>query len=398
MKGEGKVVLDKLFKNSNGDFISVIDALFGKNNFENYIYTLAEAHAIDLIAKTICKCEIQTFELKDKKIKEMKSDLYWTLNLQPNFNENGTKFIYKLVTKLLTCGTTLVIINRKQKTNLLYIADSYDASNEILYGKTFKNINISDDEGNSLPISKIYNQNNSIYYSLVNTELSKASKNFKDNISKILKATQKSFTRANVDRWQIKFPGEQPTMLDPATNKPISYEKYKERLVEGLLNEDDAIILLSQMFELLNLNKDNKKDLSDFETILTRIGSTVAQKWNIPLDIFFGNKTEKSTGTNDFITFAVDPYFEIIEDGFNISLVGKEDYLKGEYVQFNRTNIIHKDVLDCATGIDKLTANRFSRNEINKLLKLPQINEAWANEHSITKNYGEVKGGAEGNG
>lgn len=392
------MVLDKLFKNANGDFISVIDALFGKNDFENYIYTLAEAHAIDLIAKTICKCEIQTFELKDKKIKETKSDLYWTLNLQPNFNENGTRFIYKLITKLLTNGTALIIINKKEKTNLLYVADSYDASNEILYGKTFRNISISDDEGNSLSINKTYNQNNSIYYSLVNTELSKTSENFKNNISKILKATQRGFIRANTDRWQIKFPGEQPTMLDPATNKPISYEKYKEKLVEGLLNEDDAIILLSHMFELMNLNKDNKKDLSDIETIFIRIGSTIAQKWNIPLDVFFGNKTEKSTGTNDFITFAVDPYFEIIEDGFNISLVGKKDFLKGEYVQFNRANITHKDVLDCATGIDKLTANRFSRNEINKLLKLPRIDEEWADKHSITKNYGEVKGGAEENG
>lgn len=89
----------------------------------------------------------------------------------------------------------------------------------------------------------------------------------------------------------------------------------------------------------------------------------------------------------------MDPYFEIIEDGFNIGLVGKEDFLKGEYVAFNRTNITHKDVLDCGTGIDKLTANRFSRNEINKLLKLPIIDEPWANEHNITKNYGNVGGG-----
>ena len=114
--------------------------------------------------------------------------------------------------------------------------------------------------------------------------------------------------------------------------------------------------------------------------------------------MFFGNKTEKSTGNEDFITFAVDPYFELIEDGLNITLVGKKDYLKGEYVKFNRTNITHKDVLDCGTGIDKLTANRFSRNEINKLLKLPKIDEVWADEHALTKNYENTKGGAKENG
>ena len=182
-------------------------------------------------------------------------------------------------------------------------------------------------------------------------------------------------------------------MIDPKTNKSISYDEYKEKLVEGILSEEDAIILLAQMFELVNLNKDNKKDLTDFEKSFLRINSTVAQKWNIPLDVFFGNRTEKSTGNSDFVTFAVDPYFEIIEDGLNVSLVGKEDFLKGEYVQFNRTNIVHKYVLDCGTGIDKLTANRFSRNEINKLLRLPIIDEAWANEHALTKNYENTKGG-----
>lgn len=392
------MILDKMFKNSSGEFISIIDVLLGKNDYKNYIYTLAEAHAIDLIAKTIAKCEIQTFELKDKKIEETKGDLYWTLNLQPNYNENGTKFIYKLVTKLLTDSTALIIINKKAKTNLMYIADSYDASNDILYGKAFRNIIISDDEGNSLPLEKVYNQNNTIYYSLKNEKLAKASESFKTNTAKILKVAEKSFIRANTSKWRLKNPGGQPALIDLETKEPITYEGYKKKITEGLLSEEEAIVMLSEMFDLINLNKDIIKNLTDFETIFMKIGNAVAQKWNIPLDVFYGSKTEKSTGNSDFITFAVDIYFELIEDGLNIGLVGKDDYLKGEYVKFNRTNITHKDVLDCGTGIDKLTANRFSRNEINKLLRLPEIDEDWANEHNLTKNYGNIEGGEKENG
>ncbi len=388
------MILDKLFKNSDGEYVNIIDVLFGKDNLTNYIYTLAEAHAIDLIAKTISKCEIQTFELKNEKIEESKGDLYWTLNLQPNYNENGTRFLYKLITKLLTDKTALIVINKKAKANLLYIADEYNSSNDILYGKTFSNISISDDEGNSLNLEKTYNQSNSIYYSLKNEVLATASESFKTNTSKILKSAQKSFIRANTGKWRLKNPGGQPTIIDAETKQEVSYSQYKEKMTEGLFSEDEAIVLLSEMFDLINLNKDNNKDLSDFDKAINTIGNTVAQKWNIPLDVFFGNKTEKSTGNNDFITFAVDPYFELIEDGFNVSLVGKESISKGEYVQFNRTNINHRDVMDSATGIDKLTANRFSRNEINKLLKLPKIDEAWADEHALTKNYESVEGGA----
>ena len=52
-------------------------------------------------------------------IEENKGDLYWTLNIQPNYIENGTKFIYKLVTKLLIDKTALVLINQTARRNLL---------------------------------------------------------------------------------------------------------------------------------------------------------------------------------------------------------------------------------------------------------------------------------------
>lgn len=182
-------------------------------------------------------------------------------------------------------------------------------------------------------------------------------------------------------------------MLDAETKKPISYEEYKNKITEGVLSEEEAIVMLSEMFELINLNKDNNKNLSDYKDKIEEIGNTVARSWNIPLDIFYGTKTEKSTGNEDFITFAVSHYFELLEDGFNISLVGKKDYLNGEYIRFNKFNLNYKDITSLANSIDKLTANGFSRNEKNELLGLPIIDEPWAYEHYITKNYEKVGGG-----
>lgn len=391
------MILDKIFKNSNGEYVSIFDVIFGKGDTENYIYTLAEAHAIDLIARTIAKCEIQTFEMKDKKVQESKGDLYWTLNIQPNYIETGTKFIYKLVTKLLTEKTALILVNKTPKTNLLYVADSYNCNNKILTGKTFSNITIEDDEGNSINVNKTYTIENTIYYSLKNSELKTASESFRNNTAKLLKASQKSFIRANTSKWRLKTPGQQPKMIDAETNQPVSYEKYKEKITEGLTSDDEAIVMLSDLFNLENLNQNNSKNLTDFENVFKKIGDTVAQEWDIPLDIFYGSKTEKSTGTDDFITMGLDLYFELLEDGFNASLVGKKDYLKGEYVKFNRLNINHKDLIDKASGWDKLISNGFSFNQLCKLLGLPTINEDWADEHYITKNYANVKGGAENN-
>ena len=383
----------------NGEYI--FDILFNSKNKKDYIYTLAEAHAIDLIAKTISKCEIQVFEQnkKTKKIEKTKNDIYWRLNIQPNFNENGTRFLYKLVTKLLINKTALIVINKDlSNSKLLYIADDFIPSSSILYGKTFSDVVISDDEGNSIPMIKKYTIEDSIYYSLKNSNLTTAKDTYKSNSSKILNTIEKSFLKANIPKWRLKAPGSQPTMLDAETKKPISYEKFKEKITEGLLSEDEAIVMLADVYELMNLNKDKDKRLTDYKDEIKDISDTVARSWNIPLDIFYGNKTEKSTGNSDFVTFAVSQYFELLEDGFNIALVGKKDYLKGEYIAFNKFNITHKDIIESANGIDKLTADGFSRNEINELLGLPRIDEPWADEHNLTKNYAKVKGGAETNG
>lgn len=383
----------------SGEYI--FDILFNSKNKENYIYTLAEAHAIDLIAKTISKCEIQVFEQnsKTKKVEKTKNDTYWRLNIQPNFNENGTMFLYKLVTKLLINKTALVVINRDlTNSKLLYVADDFIPSNSILYGKTFSDVVISDNDGNSIPMIKKYTSEDSIYYSLKNSNLTTAKDTYKSNSAKILNSIEKSFLKANAPKWRLKMPGTQPTMLDAETREPISYEKYKEKITEGLLSEEEAIVMLADVYELINLNKDNDKRLTDYIDEIKDISDTVARSWNIPLDIFYGSKTEKSTGNSDFITFAVSQYFELLEDGFNIGLVGKKDYLKGEYIAFNKFNITHKDIIDSANGIDKLTADGFSRNEINELLGLPKIDEPWADEHNLTKNYAKVKGGAETNG
>ena len=249
-----------------------------------------------------------------------------------------------------------------------------------------------------MKLYKTYTSEDSIYYSLKNSNLDKATKDFKNNSSKLLNTIVKSFTKANTPKWRLTTPGTQPTMLDAETQKPLSYEEYKKKITEGLLSEEEAIVMLSQMFELINLNKDINKNLTDYKEEVEQICDSVARTWNIPLDIFYMNKTEKSTGNNDFITFAVDPYFNLLEDGFNISLIGKKDYLKGEYIQFNRTNLNHRDIIDSANGIDKLTGDGFSRNEINKILRLPKIDEKWADEHNITKNYASVKGGAKEDG
>ena len=97
-----------LFKNKEveekdkSSYEAFIEFILGKDGEVNYLYDVAEAHAIDIIARTIAGCELQVFENNEKIVKEVKNNLYWSLNVSPNENENGTSFLYKLMVKLLS--------------------------------------------------------------------------------------------------------------------------------------------------------------------------------------------------------------------------------------------------------------------------------------------------------
>lgn len=366
----------------------------------NYIYTLAEARAMDIIARLIASREIEVFARRtdNKKIEAVKNELYWALNIEPNPNESGSRMLYKFIIRLLVDKKALIIVNNNfyQKTPSFFVADYFDVDNQIMKKKTYYNIKISDSMNNSITLNKTYTPENAMFFSIKNTEIEVASDGFKINTKKILNATQKKYTQSNFPKWRLKTPGGQPKIIDRKTGQEINYDQYKQTITNGLTAEEESIIMLSEIFGLENLNKDNNQSSSDLFSVYKEIGDEVACKWGIPLEIYYGKLTEKSNAINDFVTIGLNYYFNLIEDELNRCLVGKEDYISGEYIKFNKLTIKHKDILDSANNIDKLTGDGFSRNEINKFFELPYIDEAWANEHNLTKNYGnysQKKGG-----
>ena len=65
---------------------------------------------------------------------------------------------------------------------------------------------------------------------------------------------------------------------------------------------------------------------------------------------------------------------------------------QGTYLKIDTKCIKHVDLLSVATAIDKLIGSgAFCINDIRKAVGDEPINEAWANQHFITKNYETVE-------
>lgn len=377
----------------------MIDVIKKEFTTENYIEAICVAHAIDLISRMIAATELQVYRYDSKKEKteEKKDNVYYRLNIKPNVNENGTNLKNKLVKTLITEGKALIVFEKKRNLSVhyMFLAKSYDSSNNVIDGKIFKNVCVEDEEGNSHTFKRDFKieKGECLYFTYKNDNIKTSLEKFKNVSKKLLETTDKAYKTANINKWRLKNPGGQPTMIDAETKQEITYEKYKEKITDGLLSEEDSVLLLSEIFDLYLLNKDKSKDLSDHEKIVKEIGDKIAMTFDIPLDVYYGTKTEKSTGNNDFITFACNPIMKTIEDTYNGGLIEEEDFIKGEQIRFNRFCMQYIDITSLGTSLDKLTSIGFSFNQICKMLNLPEINEDWANEHHVTKNYADVKGG-----
>lgn len=378
----------------------MIDVIKQEFSDENYIEAICTAHAIDLISRTIATTELQVFRYnkQNKKIEEKRDNVYYRLNIKPNVNENGTNLKNKLVKELLTKGKALIVFEKKRNldVNYMYLAKTYDCSNNVIDGKIFKNVCIEDEEGNSYTFNRDFKieKGECLYFTYNNNKIEKSINEFNKKTGKLLNIVDKAYKTSNINKWRLKNPGGQPTMIDAETGEEISYKEYKEKILEGLLDDEESVILLSEVFDLFLLNEKNNKDLSDHEKEVKEIGDKIAMIFDIPLDVFYGTKTEKSNGNNDFITFACNPIMKTIEDTYNAGLIEEKDFINGEQIKFNRFCMQHLDITSLGTSLDKLTSIGFSFNQICRMLNLPEIDEDWANEHHITKNYADTKGGA----
>lgn len=389
--------------------MKILDMLFAKSDrsqLENYIETLFMAkqkqlqikrhaieHAIDLIAKTISKSEIQIYRMKKGKIsKDDNSKEYYTLNVQPNPNKEATSFFYEVIKKYLDDGEALIV----ELDGGLYLADTFQVSTSVLLPKVYYNVQISDDHGNSIFLRKTFTSEDVIYLNLKSSKIKETLDSYYEELGNLIGIASSHYKLNNLSKFRLKIPGGQPKLKDPITEKELTYDDYKQKITRGLFDEQDAIILLSDTFGLEKIDFGSGTSSDEWSKLEKKWSDKVAMTFNIPLDIFYGNKTDKSTSTNDFITFGILPHLQIIEDGLNAKIIGESNYLKGERIRINRLNMKHFDILESAVNMDKLFSNGYSHNEINEFIGIPRVDAAWADKHYITKNYENVDLALEG--
>lgn len=348
--------------------------------------------AIDLLAKTLSSVELNIYKLENKKIKKAKEEIYYKLNVKPNHNDYGYKFWYNVWSKYFYDGEVLLFeLNHK-----LYYADDFKVNNNVVLEKEFYNISMLSENNLVYRINRVFKASEVIHLKLSNKSIKDCLDSYYCDIGELISIASNHYISNNVSKWLLGIPTMQQPLRDPKTQKEITYEDYKNKVVGSLFSKKDSVTMLSKHFSLDSLSSNKSVSSEDFKSLKKDWEESIADSFLIPRDIYFGNKTEKSSSDDDFLTYAIKPHLKLLEAGLNSIIVKKENYLKGEKIKADIYSIKVHDIIGNANSLDKLYADGFSHNNILEFLGLEPIDEEWANEHRITKNYSDdvsAKGG-----
>lgn len=382
-------MFDFLFEKKKGEYVSYLD-IASTSLSKIHLSDLAQEKAMSMIAKAIAKSEIV---LLDRKHNLRTDQAYYRLNVQPNDNQTGTDFWYQATMQLLREGDVLIVRIGQQQDAKYYIAQNFQASKTVMYGKTYSNVTIWDGI-DTYKIDRTFREEDVIRLRYGTDQLRMWRKNVLKLYNDTLSALQSALTLSSSPIFKYKIDANVTFMsVDKEGNKvkltiDDVIDKIKEQIEDGGL----SIIKENNGTNLEQLKIESNSSVTDLKALEAEINEQCAKAFDIPIGVFNGQITEQSDATNEFITYAVQPIAEVISDSLNAKVVGPDDYMKGERIMVWLGKFKHRDVLDSADKIDKLRADGFSLDECRDLVGMWTLDTDFSRSRVVTKNYAAESG------
>jgi HK97 family phage portal protein len=354
----------------SGDMYSDIDGYIS----DIAIREMAFWSGVNLIANGISKCEFRTFYDG----KETKGDEYYLWNLEPNKNQSSTAFIQKLISKLYGDGEALVI----EQNNQLLVADSFDRKQYALYDDVFSQVTVKD-----FTFSRTFLQSEVLYWNK-EKDMRRLSNSMFDSYSKLISHAMKAYQKSRGTKGVFSY----QTLPIAGTPERAAFDNLITEKFKKFIESDNAIIPLGngQKFEEVGARTYSYENTRDIRAMINDISDFTAKSLVIPPSLLRGDVQNVDSAVDQFLTFCIDTLADFLQEEINRKRNGKA-VLTGTRLQIDTKQIKHVDLMSVATPVDKLISSGvFCINDILKLVGEQEIEEPWAKEHFITKNYAKV--------
>ena len=341
-----------------------------------YIQAMAFWAAIRKIGSAVAAVEWQTI----RRGKNVKAREYWSWNYDPNPNQTREEFFQQLISELYLHQEALVIETRKGNR---YVADAFTTVQHI-DGDIYSDVVI---RGESYPGT--FASSDVIHITLPGFRIKTMLDAIASNNSQMIKSATGNFLRGQGTRGILN--------ISDTAEAEADFEEHYEDLINNkfkkYFKEANAVLPLWEGYKFEQTEttggstKSSLTGSRDIKNMMDDIVEYTAQAIGIPIPVLTGkNMTDKDFQT--FMTYPVKPIVEVIESEINRKVYGQKLVSADTYISPNLAKIKYTDVFDVANPIDKLIGSgAFCVNDVRMRLGLDVIDEDWAWQHWMTKNY-----------
>lgn len=369
-----------LFRTNHGEVVNVLDVI-ALNLTQVQLAAFAQEKAAAMIAKAIAKSEVVLTRGDGRR----KDGEYYRLNIRPNDNETGTDFWYRAAKELVQTGECVVV---RMQNGKYYRANSWTVDNYVLFPKTYSNITLTDGR-DEIALRYPVSSDDIMHFKYSSDKLRIFTNNVLDTLNETLNAVRSLETVARTPILKYKIDTNMQFRRRTVEGKEIrmTIDEVLEDFKQKIDSKKLTIIPEQTGTSLEFLECKSSVGAAELSNMAEMIDKQCAAAYDIPLGVFNGQITEQSDATNEFITYAVSPVAEVINDTLNAKLVGETDYIKGERAFVWLAHFKHVDVLDAAGSLDKLRAIGFTLDEIFEMVGYPALGTEFSTARALTKNY-----------
>ena len=369
-----------LFQRNNGTVVNLLDVI-SKDLTKVQLAAMAQEKAAGMIAKAIAKSEIVLTKGENRR-KDME---YYRLNIRPNDNETGTDFWFNVARDLVRTGEAVVVRTQNGK---YYRANSWTMDDYVMFPKTYSNIVLTDGF-NEFTMCYGVSSDDIMHFRFNTAKMRVFTDNVLNCMNDALNAVQalETVTHTPIFKYRTDANLQFRRKMQGGKEVRITLDDVMDSFKSKIDGKKLAIIHEQNGTSLDFLDFKSNVNAAEVQTMADMINKECAAAYDIPLGVFNGQITEQSDATNEFITYAVSPVAEVINDTLSAKLVGEKDYISGERAFVWLAHFKHVDVMDAAPQLDKLRAIGFTLDEIFEMVGYPALNTEFSTTRALTKNY-----------
>lgn len=336
---------------------------------------LALDSAISLIANAISRSEIRTY-VKNEPVKE---EDYYLLNISPNPNQTSTEFWHKVISKAIREEEGAFVVYHNGH---LYCASDCPVDvQDSIRGNVYANVNV-----NEYTFQKTFTADKIYHFNLDDSRISSYIHQIGNEYGKLMKSASNAFKKSNGLRYRLKLEdiesGDEEFLQD--------FEDNIQKQLEAYISSENAVYPEFVGKELLKDEAPNKTS-DDLIKLRKDMFEMAANAFHIPLSLMTGNITNMNEIVKVFLTFCVDPFGDMIEEGLN-KTAGIDNFKEGNRYKIDTGKIVHRDIFDLAQAIDKLLASgNMCIDEIREEIGRETLNTEWSKQHWMSKNYDKIE-------